>query len=199
VKTWTLLCNMIRRASYHLAIIPAWLYCSTNQAVLYRGALSLPHGLEQQWWLTLVCARELHANTVSQSQSIWEPQADPSHQWQLNQPEATCVWLRLTAVLASLALLRRAHPVPKADRKGCVKFRTTPSLRTGLILLNCIASEHPLGPVTMHLKPKTSKALIWAKGFWYSFWERKCALCQNWWEQHRYTAIQARLHGNLFR
>ena len=59
------------------------------------------------------------------------------------------------------------HPVLKAYRKWCVKFRTTPSLRTGLILLNSIASAHPLGPVTMHLKPKTSKALIWAKVFFF--------------------------------
>ncbi len=37
-----------------------------------------------QWWLTLVCARALPANTVTQSQSIREPQADPSHQRPLN-------------------------------------------------------------------------------------------------------------------
>ncbi len=51
------------------------------------------------------------------------------------------------------------QPVPKADRKCYVKFRTTPSLWTGLILLNRIASAHPFGPVAMHLKPKTSNDL----------------------------------------
>ena len=67
-------------------------------------------------------------------------------------------------------------PVPKARWKCCVKLRMTPSLRTGLILLNPIASEHPLGPVKTHLKAKTSNALIWAKVFWFFFGSAN-ALC----------------------
>ena len=50
------------------------------------------------------------------------------------------------------------QPVPKARWKCCVKFRTTPSLRTGLILLSPIASEYPFGPIKIHLKAKTSNA-----------------------------------------
>ena len=42
----------------------------------------------------------------------------------------------------------------KAWWKWCVKFQTTPSIRTCL-------PEHPLGPVKMHLKPKTSNPQIW--------------------------------------
>jgi hypothetical protein len=47
-----------------------------------------------------------------------------------------------------------------------VVFNSGRPHRSGLvILLNSIASEHPFGPVTMPLKPKTSKAPICAKVF----------------------------------
>ena len=85
-----------------------------------------------------------------------------------------------------------SQPVPKARWKCCVELRTTPSLRTGLIRLNHIASGHPLGPVKIHLKSKTSKRNQFFLGV-------QMRSAWNWWGKHRYTGIYARWHGFLFR
>ncbi len=82
-----------------------------------------------------------------------------------------CTWLCIFGIYCVilyciLHIWQIIHPVPKARWKWCVKLMTTPSIRTGLIVLNPIASAHPFRQVKMNLKAKISNVLIWLSVFY---------------------------------
>ncbi len=92
-----------------------------------------------------------------------------------------CIYLTYSAYSAycnmqNMQNLNSAQPVPKADRKCCIKFWTTPSVRTGFPAL----IQHSLSEHLKCLKPKTWNDLTLANLF---FLERKMRSAAKWVEQ----------------
>ncbi len=84
------------------------------------------------------------------------------------------------------------QPVLKAYRKWCVKFRMTPSVRTGFPAV----IQHSVSQHLKCLKSKTWNDLTSANMFF--FQGAECALWQNGWSNHWATGILARWIGFLF-